>query len=96
MMKRVVFSDEIDTKQAYNLVEQRVQLVCPRCGADPKTALTYETAREKGMHGGTVCPNDPKHLQVLIEFAEPHLRMRKLFAEMQEKWELEHPDKVVK
>lgn len=95
-MKRITYKYGMDSREIDNLVSQGYQLTCPRCNSDLDVALTFEEAREKKIRGGVFCPINENHVAILYEFAEPHLQMRKLFAEMQEKWELEHPDKVVK
>ncbi len=95
-MQRMKFDYDWDSREIREAVNQGNQLTCPRCNSDLEVALTFEEAREKGLRGGVFCPKNENHVAMLIEFREPHDNMRKLFAEMQEKWQQDHPEKVVK
>lgn len=84
----------MDPHELRSLVHQGFQLTCPRCNSDLEVALTFEEAREKKLRGGVFYPKNENHIAILSEFKELHDRMRKLFAEMQAKWEAEQGTKA--
>jgi hypothetical protein len=67
-----------------DVVNQGVQLTCPRCYADLDVALSNEEAKEKNIRRGVFCPNNENHVGILLTFVEDNLSMKKLFADMRE------------
>lgn len=68
MTQKIILTDDIDTRKIYQLVNEGVQLACPRCSADLDVALTPEVAREKGLRTGIFCPKNENHFALVLEF----------------------------
>jgi hypothetical protein len=52
-------------RKAYNLKDNGVRVLCPKCRSELKVALDFESADRLGVHPGIFCPNG--HVNVLIE-----------------------------
>ncbi|BCU78009.1 hypothetical protein [Luteolibacter sp. LG18] len=65
-------SDAAFLRKIWTLPEEELVLRCPVCHARVLFAPTWERARRLGVHPGTHCSADRKHLMVLFELdAEP-------------------------
>jgi hypothetical protein len=54
-------------RRAFELSQQDVPVLCPKCGAELIVALDHESANRHKVHTGIYCSKDRKHVCELIE-----------------------------